>query len=185
MANSVEAGPCSVVSKLRTPSVRERPRTSARATRFGRYSSLRIASSTRSRVSGRTCGLSCSTRDTVWCDTPASLATSAITAGRGRRAVLALTPSRRSLGWADVLIGRYWQPRFAWRRGYRRTRCYRSHQVGLVDLTRSPRARLRPLAGARIDGGFWADRRRLNRERLLVDGEHRLEEAGNFENLRA
>ena len=56
-------------------------------------------------------------------------------------------------------------------------------QVGPIDLTRSPHALLRPLEG-RIEGGFWAERQRLNRERLLLDGEHRLEEAGNFENLR-
>ena len=57
--------------------------TSARATGFGRYSSLRIASSTRWRVAARTCGLSLITRDTVWSDTPASFATSAITTARG------------------------------------------------------------------------------------------------------
>ena len=58
--------------------------TSARATGFGRYSSLRIASSTRWRVAALTCGLSLMTRETVWSDTPASLATSAITTARGR-----------------------------------------------------------------------------------------------------
>ena len=36
MANSVEAGPWSVVSKLTTPSVPERPVTSARAAGLGR-----------------------------------------------------------------------------------------------------------------------------------------------------
>jgi DUF1680 family protein len=56
--------------------------------------------------------------------------------------------------------------------------------MGPIDLTRSPHALLRPLEG-RIKSGFWADRQRLNRERLLLDGEHWLEEAGNFENLRA
>ncbi len=50
--------------------------------------------------------------------------------------------------------------------------------------SRSPQALLHPLEG-RIESGFWADRQRLNRERLLPDGEHWLEEAGNFENLRA
>src|SRR3954462_8766330 len=59
------------------------------------------------------------------------------------------------------------------------------HTMGPIDGTRSPHARLRPLDGARIDGGFWAARQRLNRERLLPDGERRLEEAGNFDNLRA
>ena len=71
------------MSKLTTPSVRERPVTSARATGFGRYSSLRIASSTRWRVAARTCGLSLITRETVCSDTPASFATSAITTARG------------------------------------------------------------------------------------------------------
>ena len=77
------------------------PMTSARATGFGRYSSLRIASSTRSRVSERTCGLSFSTRETVWCETPASFATSAMTAGRGRPVV---DRWRLPLS-ADVLMG--------------------------------------------------------------------------------
>jgi hypothetical protein len=40
-------------------------------------------------------------------------------------------------------------------------------------------------ATAAIDGGFWADRRRLNREVLIPDGARRLEEAGNLDNLRA
>ena len=52
-----------------------------------------------------------------------------------------------------------------------------------VDLTHSPHARVRPLDGT-IDGGFWAGRRRLNRERLIPDGARRLEEAGNLHNLR-
>ncbi|MDA0182315.1 glycoside hydrolase family 127 protein [Solirubrobacter phytolaccae] len=38
---------------------------------------------------------------------------------------------------------------------------------------------------ATIDGGFWAERRRFNREVLIPDGERRLKEAGNFDNLRA
>jgi DUF1680 family protein len=52
-----------------------------------------------------------------------------------------------------------------------------------VLAARSPHARLRPVE-ATIDGGFWAERRRLNRERLLVDGARRLEEAGALQNLR-
>jgi beta-L-arabinofuranosidase (glycosyl hydrolase family 127) len=57
---------------------------------------------------------------------------------------------------------------------------------GPVDLDRSPSAALHPLAAgsAEIDGGFWADRQRLNRDVLLPDGRRRLEEAGNLENLR-
>src|ERR1700750_1806041 len=43
-----------------------------------------MAASTLSRVSGRTFGCSFSTRETVWCDTPASRTTSAITGGRDR-----------------------------------------------------------------------------------------------------
>jgi DUF1680 family protein len=54
---------------------------------------------------------------------------------------------------------------------------------GPVDVSRSPHARLQPLAG-KIDGGLWAERRRLNREVLLVEGARKLEEAGNFHNLR-
>src|SRR4051794_20039952 len=55
--------------------------------------------------------------------------------------------------------------------------------AGPVDLTNSQHARLQPLA-ATIDGGLWAERRRLNREVLLVEGARKLEEAGNFHNLR-
>ena len=108
----------------------ERPMTSARATVLGRYSSLRIASSTRSRVSERTCGLSCSTRETVWCETPASFATSAITAGRDRRGGVAeMAPSG---GFADVLMGSMHRaavdPLGA---GFvPQRRCYRSHAHG-------------------------------------------------------
>src|SRR6516164_599205 len=43
-----------------------------------------MAASTFSRVNGRTFGCSLRTRDTVWCDTPASRATSAMTGGRDR-----------------------------------------------------------------------------------------------------
>src|SRR6516165_566778 len=43
-----------------------------------------MAASTLSLVSGRTFGCSFRTRETVWCDTPASRATSAITGGRDR-----------------------------------------------------------------------------------------------------
>src|SRR3954467_2810103 len=45
---------------------------------------MRIASSTRARVSPRTWSLALMTRETVWFETPASFATSAITAGRRR-----------------------------------------------------------------------------------------------------
>ena len=36
-----------------------------------------------------------------------------------------------------------------------------------------------------IEAGFWAGRRRFNREVLIPDGERRLREAGTFDNLRA
>lgn len=36
-----------------------------------------------------------------------------------------------------------------------------------------------------IESGFWAERRRLNREVLIPDGERRLQAAGTFDNLRA
>jgi DUF1680 family protein len=54
---------------------------------------------------------------------------------------------------------------------------------GPVDTSRTAHARLHPLE-AEIDGGFWAERRRLNREVLIPDGLRRLEEAGNLHNLR-
>jgi uncharacterized protein len=47
----------------------------------------------------------------------------------------------------------------------------------------SPNARLRPI-DATIDGGLWADRRRLNRETLIPAGAEWLETAGNLHNLR-
>jgi uncharacterized protein len=55
---------------------------------------------------------------------------------------------------------------------------------GPIDVSRSPHVRLQPLEG-RIEAGFWADRRQLNREVLLRDAPARLEAAGNFDNLRA
>src|SRR5262245_43902436 len=96
MPKSAVAGPYRVVSNPTTPSVRERPVARARAIVFGRYSSFRIAASTRSRVSGRTCGLPLSTPGTVWWDTSASFATSAITAGR--RFLVVWPPFSASIG---------------------------------------------------------------------------------------
>ncbi|MEV5843240.1 beta-L-arabinofuranosidase domain-containing protein [Streptomyces sp. NPDC051985] len=43
----------------------------------------------------------------------------------------------------------------------------------------------RPAALARVEGGFWAERRRINAEVSLADGPERLEAAGNLANLRA
>ena len=45
-------------------------------------------------------------------------------------------------------------------------------------------ARLRPVETATIDGGFWAERRRLNRDVLIPNGRRELDRAGNFRNLR-
>ena len=56
--------------------------------------------------------------------------------------------------------------------------------AGPLDLSGSPHATLRPVDGAEIGGGVWADRQRLNREVLLTEGARRLEEAGSFHNLR-
>ena len=81
-----------MVSAVITPRVWVRRVTRVLAAAFGRYASSRMASSTRSRVSGRTFGCSFSTRETVWCDTPASRATSAITGGLDRSPG-SLTPS--------------------------------------------------------------------------------------------
>src|SRR4051794_24568040 len=58
-----------------------RPVTRARAAMFGREPSSVIAARTRARVALRTFGWLLSTRDTVWCETPASLATSVIAGG--------------------------------------------------------------------------------------------------------
>ena len=52
------------------------PPASARAARLGRNPSSRMTADTRSRVDSRTRGFPLITRDTVWCDTPATLATS-------------------------------------------------------------------------------------------------------------
>src|SRR6266566_9172155 len=83
-----------MVSAVITPSVWVRRVTRVLAAAFGRYASSRMAASTRSRVSGRTFGCSFSTRETVWCDTPASRATSAITGGRDIVPAVAGVPTR-------------------------------------------------------------------------------------------
>ncbi|MDX2935976.1 glycoside hydrolase family 127 protein [Streptomyces ipomoeae] len=44
---------------------------------------------------------------------------------------------------------------------------------------------LRPARLARIEGGFWAERRRVNAEVSIPEGPGRLEAAGNLANLRA
>src|SRR6185437_14421584 len=62
--------------------MRVRRVTRARAAGDGLYLSWVIACSTRSRVAGRTPGTSFSTRETVWCETPARRATSKMFAPR-------------------------------------------------------------------------------------------------------
>ena len=62
-----------------------------------------------------------------------------------------------------------------------------SSAFGPVALSDSPHARLYPLAfgESEIIGGLWAERREVNRRRLLPGAVRRLEAAGNFDNLRA
>ncbi len=62
-----------------------------------------------------------------------------------------------------------------------------SSAFGPVALSDSPHARLYPLAlgESEITGGLWAERREVNRRRLLPGAVGRLEAAGNFDNLRA
>src|SRR5690606_15512343 len=74
----------------------------ARAVRLRRYPRARMASSTRARVSSRTRSGVFRTRETVWCETPAAAATSAMDGGEdapeGRSLVLGIVvvPSSRS-----------------------------------------------------------------------------------------
>jgi DUF1680 family protein len=58
--------------------------------------------------------------------------------------------------------------------------------VSQVVPTRDASVRLRPigLVGSRIEGGFWADRRRTNREITIPFGAEQLEAAGNLLNLK-
>ena len=70
-----------------TPMMELRRVTSARATELRRYPSCSMAASTRDRVSSATWPVSLTTRETVWCDTPANLATSIIAGCRPPRAV--------------------------------------------------------------------------------------------------
>src|SRR4051812_10177793 len=56
--------------------------------------------------------------------------------------------------------------------------------TGPIDVSDSPHVRLRPLPGS-LDGGFWAERRWLNREVLIPGAPAQLEQAGNFDDLRA
>lgn len=56
---------------------------------------------------------------------------------------------------------------------------------GPVHPSRDATSALRPVAHAGIDGGFWAERRRVNAEVSIPQGPRLLEEAGNLANLRA
>ncbi|MEU1519733.1 beta-L-arabinofuranosidase domain-containing protein [Streptomyces sp. NPDC005811] len=56
---------------------------------------------------------------------------------------------------------------------------------GPVRPTAGAVSPLRPAALARVEGGFWAERRRVNAEVSLAEGPERLEAAGNLANLRA
>ncbi|MDA8295024.1 MAG: glycoside hydrolase family 127 protein [Actinomycetota bacterium] len=54
---------------------------------------------------------------------------------------------------------------------------------GPLDLARAQAATLQPVSVARLGGGFWGDRARLNAEVGIPSGIERLRAAGNVENL--
>ncbi|MEU9452402.1 beta-L-arabinofuranosidase domain-containing protein [Streptomyces sp. NPDC048277] len=56
---------------------------------------------------------------------------------------------------------------------------------GPVRPTPGALSPLRPAVRARVEGGFWAERRRVNAEVSLAEGPKRLEAAGNLANFRA
>ena len=56
-------------------------------------------------------------------------------------------------------------------------------QPGPVRLTQDSRVAFRPANRAAITSGFWAERRRVNRQVTVPSGWGRLHEAGNFRNL--
>ena len=56
-------------------------------------------------------------------------------------------------------------------------------QPGPVRLTRHSRVSFWPASRAAIAGGFWAERRRVNREVTVPSAWDQLHEAGNFRNL--
>jgi hypothetical protein len=90
-------GPYSVVFWATTPTTFDRPVASTRADRLRRYPSSAIAARTRVRVVAETCGCPLSTRETVWCETPARAATSDITGPRDGGGTLT-SPPRSSCG---------------------------------------------------------------------------------------
>ncbi|MGW6055630.1 glycoside hydrolase family 127 protein [Streptomyces sp. NPDC055189] len=57
--------------------------------------------------------------------------------------------------------------------------------AGPIRLRANAHTALRPASGARITGGFWAARRRVNASVSIPQGPGRLEQAGNLANLRA
>src|SRR5205085_6798778 len=58
--------------------------------------------------------------------------------------------------------------------------------TAVIDTSRSPRARLRPVpvASVRLTDAFWEPRRQLNRTVSLPEQHRQLEETGRFHNLR-
>ncbi len=56
--------------------------------------------------------------------------------------------------------------------------------LGPIRLSSSAHAALRPAGIARIDGGFWSERQRINAAAMIPGGFAQLEQAGNLENLR-
>ena len=58
-----------------------------------------------------------------------------------------------------------------------------SQRGGPIRLTEKSTTALRPAIAGEIIGGFWADRRRVNRDVSIPAGWKRLHEAGNFHNL--
>ncbi|HVD80649.1 MAG TPA: beta-L-arabinofuranosidase domain-containing protein, partial [Propionibacteriaceae bacterium] len=58
-----------------------------------------------------------------------------------------------------------------------------SQRGGPIRLTETSTTALRPAIAGEIIGGFWADRRRVNRDVSIPAGWKRLHEAGNFHNL--
>ena len=58
--------------------------------------------------------------------------------------------------------------------------------AGPVQLSDAAHSSLRPLplGATRIEGGFWEQRQRTNREVAIPEGATRLNEAGNYDNLR-
>jgi uncharacterized protein len=58
-------------------------------------------------------------------------------------------------------------------------------QQGPIRLTEASRVAFRPATRAAITGGFWAERRRVNRDVTVPSTWHRLHQAGNVANLEA